>query len=180
MKIIPIILCVIGIFGCSNSTDPNYNSYYDALANLEAKQAIALANEWRDSAPKITSLITTNEVKFEFPDGRKTSKSLPDSLMYIAIAPYINKTHECSTHYPSSCTGEINEKEFKITAKDKDNISITYFDGNITSLKHGFIELWLTRNKNIELKITYDNKSGQEIIPTYNDSRSCITTIMLK
>lgn len=166
------------LLGCSNSIDPNYNSKIDTLTNLDAKQAIALGNEWRDSSPQIKTFITSKEVIIEFPDGREVKKTLPDSLMYIGIAPFINNTHVCSTHYPSSCSGELAEKNLNLIAKD-DNGTI-YIDGNITTLKHGFFELWLPRNRTIKLFITYNSMTGEETISTNSSSRTCITTIKLK
>jgi hypothetical protein len=105
-------------------------------------------------------------------------KSIPDNLMYIGVAPYIKTTHGCSTHYPSSCSGELTEKTVKLTAKGDDGT--IYIDGDVTTLKHGFFELWLPRNRNIKLIITYNSMEGEEIITTKSDSRTCITTIELK
>jgi hypothetical protein len=173
-----LTLLSIVIISCNNSTDTDYNKNYESLTNLDAKQVIALGNEWRDSAPQIKTHITSTEVIMEFPDGRVVKKTLPESLMYIAVAPYINTTHECTTHYPSSCEGELFEKSVKLTAKDENgNI---YCDGNITTLKHGFFEIWLPRDKNIKLSISYNSLSSEETIPTKSDSRTCITTIKLK
>lgn len=173
-----LLLLIAIVSGCSNSTEPDYNKNFDSLTNLNAKQVIALGNEWRDSAPKIKTYITTSEVIMEFPDERVMKKSLPDSLMYLAVAPYFNTTHECEIHYPSSCSGELIEKSVKLTAKDANGT--IYFDGNITTLKHGFFEIWLPRNKNIKLVITYDSKVGEESLSTNSDSRTCITTIKLQ
>lgn len=179
-KFIIIILLVSSLIfiSCGSSTEPDYTQNYNSLTNIDAKQAIALANEWHYSAPKIKSHITPTEVIVEFPDGKIVKKTLADSLMYIAVAPYVNTTHECSNHYPSSCSAELTEKLFKISAKD-DN-GTTYYDGDITTLKNGFFELWLPRNKNIKLLISYNNLIGLETIPTKSDSRTCITTIKLK
>ncbi len=180
MKSSFLLLLVLGslVISCSNSTDPAYDKNYESLSNADAKQAIALGNEWRDSSPKITTHITPQEVIIDFPDGRIVKKALPDSAMYIAVAPYVTTTHQCQLHYPSSCSGELAEKTIRLTAKDE--TGSIYFDGNITTLKHGFFEIWLPRNKNIKLQMSYNSLSGEEIIATRNDSRTCITTIKLK
>ena len=114
----------------------------------------------------------------EFPDGRTVKKPLPANEMYIAVAPYINETHECSTHYPSSCNGEIKEKTFVVTAKDDKGNSI--FSGNQTTMKNGFFELWLPRNLTISLHIEYNSLSGDEVIGTFDSNKTCITTIRLR
>jgi len=116
-----IIICVITTFiftCCSNRPNPTYTPLYNALSTMDAKQAIAVANKLRDSMPEITSHVTPREVIFDFPDERQKIITLPDSAMYIAVAPYINTTHECSQHYPSSCTGELFEKTVKLSATD--------------------------------------------------------------
>lgn len=177
-NILKILLSVIFLVSCSNSTDPDYNQYYDSLSNLDYKAAIAKGNEWHYSVPKIKTYVTTKEAVFEFPDGRVVKKSLPNDLFYMAVAPFVNGTHTCETHYPSSCDGEMKEKQFTVSAVDENENSV--FNGNITSLKNGFIELWLPRNKNIKLSISYSGLNGTETLPTKDDSRTCITTIRLK
>ena len=180
MKNLLIILSTISIilFGCSNSTDPDYNQYYDSLTGLDAKDAISLANDWHYSAPKIKTHVTTKEAIFEFPDGRVITKPLPNDSFYVAIAPYVNGTHACETHYPSSCDGEIKEKSVMVSATDENGNIV--FNGSINTLKNGFFELWVPRNKNIKISISYNNMTGTETISTKDDSRTCITTIKLK
>lgn len=178
-SIIILLLSIVSIiFGCTNSNDIDYDEYFDSLANLDAKSSIALANEWRFSAPKITSFVTTKEVVFEFPNGKKVTKTLPDSLIYIAVAPYINTTHTCEIHYPSSCQGELTEKTLQLTTKD--GTGNLLFEGEITTLKNGFFELWLPRGSNIQLIIKYGRLLGTEAIPIVDVGRTCITTIKLK
>jgi len=169
---------ILIIIGCKNSTNPDYNNKFESLTNLDAKAAIALANDWKFTTPKITAHVTPSEVIIDFPDGRTVKKALPDSLMFIAIAPYINGTHTCETHYPSSCDGELKETILKINVKDENGLVL--FDGNITTLRNGFFELWLPRNKLITLQINDNTLTGSETFPTKADSRTCITTIKLK
>ena len=76
IQLIFVIISLV-IISCNNSTDPDYNKNYESLANLDAKQAIALGNEWRDSAPQIKTHITPTEVIIEFPDGRVVKKNFP-------------------------------------------------------------------------------------------------------
>jgi len=177
LNILTIFLVSL-LIGCSNSTDPDYNQYYDSLAGLDVKQSIALGNEWKFTAPKIKTHVTSQEAIFEFPSGRVIKKTIPIDSFYVAIAPYINTTHTCETHYPSSCDGEIKEKTLKVIVTDESTNIL--FNGNIKTLKNGFFELWLPRNKNIKIDIQYNSSIGTEIIPTKDDSRTCITTIKLE
>jgi hypothetical protein len=172
------IFLIVLLLGCSHSIDPNYTQDYSTISGMDVKSAISLANDWKFSNPKITSHITPQELIVDFPDGRQVKKQLPADEMYIAVAPYINSTHTCETHYPSSCQGELTEKTFQLTAKD--DSGNTLLDEAISTMKNGFFELWLPRNKTIQLHITYNLLSADETIGTFSNSKTCITTANLK
>ncbi|MDA3844589.1 MAG: CueP family metal-binding protein, partial [Candidatus Kapabacteria bacterium] len=117
-------LALIGIFligllsACSDPSDPNYDNDYNKIKELGIKEAIALANDWKFSKKEIVSFITPKELTITFPDDRKVVIALPEDEMYVAIAPWITYTHSCSTHYLSSCQGELENKTFDISVKE--------------------------------------------------------------
>ncbi|MGA2298035.1 MAG: CueP family metal-binding protein [FCB group bacterium] len=177
-KIILIISLAAVILSCSDSIDPNYTQDYNTINGLDLKAAIALANDWHYSQPKVTSYITPKELIISFPDGRQIKKTLPDSAMFIAVAPYITNTHTCDTHYLSSCQGELTNKVFQLKASDT-NGNILYND-SISSMKNGFFELWLPRDRTITIHIVYNTMTRDELIGTFSTSNTCITTAQLK
>jgi hypothetical protein len=63
------------------------------LNNVDAVQAVAIANEWNWSRREITSYVTPREVVFKFPDNKVIKIPLPEDKMMVAVAPYINQTH---------------------------------------------------------------------------------------
>lgn len=65
-----------------------------ALENVDAVQAMAIANDWNWTKKEIKSYVTTREVVFEFPKGKEKRISLPKDKMLVAVAPYINRTHK--------------------------------------------------------------------------------------
>jgi hypothetical protein len=168
------------VIGCSssNSAGPDSSKDYAVIAGLDVKAAIALANEWRETRPEITSSVTPQVLDVKFPDGRELKTPLPAAEMFVAVAPYVTKTHTCATHYPSSCMGELASATFRLTAKDDAGAAI--FDGDVTALKNGFFELWLPRDKTITLHIVQGALSADETIHTNADSPTCITTPNLK
>ena len=91
-----IILSIILFLGtgwlflaCSNS-DPDVAK----LNNIDAVQAIAIANEWNYSRKDITSYVTPREVVFKSSNDKVIKKiPLPEDKMMVAVAPYINTTH---------------------------------------------------------------------------------------
>jgi hypothetical protein len=63
------------------------------LKNVDAIQAMEIANEWKWSQKELKSYVNTQEVVFEFPNGRVKKVALPEDKMLVAVAPYINRTH---------------------------------------------------------------------------------------
>lgn len=63
------------------------------LDGLDARQALALANQWFQEKQPVKSFINPREIVFEFQDGKRRSIALPADEMMVAIAPYVYKTH---------------------------------------------------------------------------------------
>jgi len=64
------------------------------LENVDAIQALAIANQWKWSQKKIKSYINSREIVFKFPDGKVKKIPLPEEKMIVAVAPYIRRTHK--------------------------------------------------------------------------------------
>jgi Periplasmic copper-binding protein CueP len=147
------------------------------LDELNIREALELANKWKTSNPEITSFITPNTLNFEFDDKKKIEISLPHDSMIIAIAPYIEKTHKCSTHYISGCQGELVDIPIKVMALQEDGTVL--INQTLTTMSNGFIELWLPRDKNITLTMESMNRKAEGTLTTFSDSKTCITTMNL-
>lgn len=78
----------------------------------------------------------------------------------------------------SSCQGELPEKEFYVKAVDQDGNVLV--DESITTLRNGFFELWLPRNRQIGLRIQSLDRTAKGLITTFDDSKTCITTFRLQ
>jgi hypothetical protein len=63
------------------------------LNNVDAIQAMAIANEWNWSKKEIKSFVTPREVVFEFSKDKVKRIPLPSEKMLVAVAPFINRTH---------------------------------------------------------------------------------------
>ena len=81
---------VMGVFGCR----PDPNSPEGMLQHVDAKEALAIANEWKWTREDIRSYVNTQVVAFELPGGKTKKIPLPDESMVVAVAPYINQTHQ--------------------------------------------------------------------------------------
>jgi hypothetical protein len=147
------------------------------LDGLDAREALALANKWHTSNPKVTSFITPKKISFEFPNKKTVEISLPEDSMMVALAPYVNSTHPCETHYMSGCQGELVDVPVKVLALQVDGTVL--IDRTMKTMANGFIELWLPRNKNISLTLESMDRKAEGEITTFSDSNTCITTFQL-
>ena len=85
-----LILGISALFTACSNENPDAAK----LKNVDAVQAIAIANEWNYSKKEITSYVTPREVVFKSSDDKVIKKiPLPEDKMMVAVAPYINRTH---------------------------------------------------------------------------------------
>ena len=63
------------------------------LADIDAVEALAIANQWKWSKKDIKSYVNAREVVFQFPGGKVKIIPLPEEKMVVALAPYIKGTH---------------------------------------------------------------------------------------
>ena len=64
------------------------------LENVNAMEAMAIANEWKWSRKDVKTSVTAREVVFEFTDKTVKRIPLPQEKMLVAVAPYIRRTHK--------------------------------------------------------------------------------------
>lgn len=78
----------------------------------------------------------------------------------------------------SSCQAELPEKEFYVKAVDQQGNVLV--DETIATLRNGFFELWLPRNRKIGLRVQGLNRTAKGLITTFDNSKTCITTFRLQ
>ncbi|CAD2072407.1 CueP family metal-binding protein [Phocicoccus pinnipedialis] len=106
------------------------------------------------------------------------SMDLPEDEFFLSIAPFKKDTHPCSIHSLSGCQGELVEEALHVTVVDSKGKTI--IDEDMETMKNGFIDLWLPRNQEFKVTITDGILETMEVLSTYDDSRTCITTMQLK
>ena len=78
----------------------------------------------------------------------------------------------------SSYNGEL--AQTKLNVKSVDQSGTVIMDKPVSTLRNGFMELWLPRNRTINLTISGLNHSATDVITTTDDSATCITTMQLR
>lgn len=99
---------------------------------------------------------------------------LPKDQFYLSIAPYVSSTHPCSYHNLVTCRGELANVDIHVLIKDKaGNVLI---DETYTSAQNGFIGLWLPKNIEGTLEVSYEGLVATSPIETKPESYTCLTT----
>ncbi|MBB6453268.1 hypothetical protein HNQ94_001716 [Salirhabdus euzebyi] len=68
-------------------------------------------------------------------------------------------------------------QEFYVYLEDMEGNVIV--DEKMTAAANGFIDLWLPRNQTYYTKIEYNGKSVESELSTFENDRTCITTMQL-
>ena len=69
-------------------------------------------------------------------------------------------------------------KSFEVKGIDQNGEIV--IDQTVNTLRNGFMELWLPREREISLLIKYSRVDAKGIIETFDNSPTCITTFQLK
>ncbi len=77
----------------------------------------------------------------------------------------------------TGCQGELADEEFDVYIEDSEGNVVV--DETMKAQPNGFIDLWLPRDKTYKTKITYNGKTAESEVTTYEDSITCITTMQL-
>jgi hypothetical protein len=70
----------------------------------------------------------------------------------------------------------VNE-EFEVYIEEEDGSVI--LDETLTAPANGFIDLWLPRDRTLQITITHGDKSAESELSTFEGDDTCITTMQL-
>ncbi|MCF7925355.1 MAG: CueP family metal-binding protein [Candidatus Izimaplasma sp.] len=167
------VLTVILLSGCQTNTD----SLADlGLDNLSSK---AILDGLADGSitPDGYAVSVYDDELVVIADDERFYLDMPEDQFYLSVAPFIDQTHECLYHSATGCRGEMKDETFHISLISDSGTVI--MDETITSQSNGFIDLWLPRDIEGTLTITYNDLSTSKTITTYTDDKTCETTMQL-
>jgi hypothetical protein len=100
--------------------------------------------------------------------------ALPEGKFYLSFAPYVTQTHPCGTHSLTSCQGELVNQEIRTVITDSRGKEIVNSD--LTTMANGFVGVWLPRNIDGTVTVSYNDLVAQTPINTYAGRDTCMTT----
>lgn len=171
-----LVLGAVALSGCGGSDTPP--DLLSQLQGIDAREALALANEWRTTEPNVLTTLTSDAVNFSLPTGEQVSIPLPAGVMVVAVAPYVVSTHDCQIHSISGCQGEMAGIPMWVHAETPDGTVL--IDEMMTPMDDGFLELWLPRDREIDLTIGANGMTATGRITTNATSNTCVPELQLQ
>jgi hypothetical protein len=171
---------VLALAGCSSSgtpEDPLLTNH--GLAGLTGRQIVDEL-EGRALADRPTDLkasVRPAELQLSDAAGKALNLPLPTDAFYLAIAPYVDGTHDCFYHSLTTCTGELGGKDVHVTITQDDGTVLV--DEQAATHPDGFVSYWLPRGSSGTVQIAYDGKSGSYAFATDDEAPTCLTTLHL-
>lgn len=148
----------------------------ESLIGVDAYEAMTLANAWFGSP--VTSYVTPQAVHFVFENEQEVTVPLPEDEMLVSVAPYLEHTHPCRTHFMSGCQGELVDVPVHVTVTRQGGTVV--FDETVHTMQNGFLDLWLPRDGIFILHMEALGREVSGMIGTLQDSNTCVTTFQLQ
>lgn len=173
--IVTIIAISVGILAVKKSTlrsDATFLEKY-GLSDLSVQEIVEKLDS-TGSDPAGLKASITSEVLILMDNSAEVRLDLPKDKFYLAFAPYLAQTHPCAIHSLSSCQGELVNQEIFAVVTDRNGNEI--IESNFTTMENGFVGLWLPRNIDGTLAVSFNGLVAQALIATFAGSDTCLTT----
>lgn len=174
-------ILVLALAGCSSPPDTADDALLDehGLAGLSGQQIVdrleALGGA--DRPADLKASVRPDELQLSDADGRETAVPLPDDLFYLAVAPYLESTHDCFYHSLTTCQGELAEQDVHLRIVADDGTVLV--DEQTTTHANGFVATWVPRGSSGTVEITDGDHAGSYAFTTDDEAPTCVTSVRL-
>lgn len=187
-----VVAALLVLAGCSNSSGSTtpvtasnaaVGGANDLLSRLNlagksAEEVIeALDQDARPRPLPMRASVRPDQVILSDETSQASLPIIGESAFYLAIAPFVTKTHECFYHSLATCQGELVNKPVRVRIVDSQGAVL--IDAERTTYTNGFVSFWLPRNITGTITVTADGRTGSVPFATNSDSPTCLTTIKL-
>lgn len=188
VRTVAAALCAIGLVsGCApsdstaetaGSSGTGWLQEYD-LDGLDAREVI----ERLDSTPvadrpeDLIASVRPDELQLSDDAGHQATLDMPEDEFYMSVAPYVDRTHDCSFHSLTTCLGELDNAPVEVTVTDADDQVV--LEKSTRTYDNGFAGIWLPRDIDATLTVEQGKRKGTQDISTSEDDPTCLTTLGL-
>lgn len=177
-SLVVVLVIASGVFLLGRSTSTSEAAFLDRyqLGGLSVEEIVYRLDSSKADPAGLKSSINSEYLILSDATG-EIKLALPDDLFYLSFAPYITQTHPCATHSLASCQGELVNQGMSAIITDMDGKEV--FNAQVTTMENGFVGVWLPRNMEGMLTVSYNGMTGQAPITTHAGSDTCLTTLQL-
>lgn len=151
------------------------------LAGLDARQVI----DKLDTLPvaerpsNLMASVRPDELILIDENKQQVSMPIPEDQFYLSFAPFKTQTHDCHFHSLTTCLGEMQNEEVKVTISDV-KTGEKIIDKTVRTFDNGFVGVWLPRGIEATLHVAQGEKSATSKISTAtSEDATCLTTMQL-
>lgn len=163
------------LWGSSKPTQAEFLANYQ----LESMDTQSLVNYLESNPNKPADLqaqISPSTLSLQN-DKDSINIDLDNEDFYLSFAPYMEQTHPCFNHVPTGCQGELPKREFEVLVT-QDNGTVL-FDDTVETAANGFAGIWLPRDIEATITVTYFDQSATTTFTTQDTDGTCLTTLKL-
>lgn len=151
------------------------------LAGLDARQMIDKLDSLPVAERPSNLMASVRPDQLILIDEKKQQISLPipEEQFYLSFAPFKTQTHECHFHSLTTCLGEMQNEEVKVTVTDA-KTGEKIVDKTVKTFDNGFVGVWLPRGIEATLNVEQGELSATSKISTAtSEDATCLTTMQL-
>lgn len=151
------------------------------LAGLDARQMIDKLDSLPVAERPSNLMASVRPDQLILIDEKKQQISLPipEAQFYLSFAPFKTQTHECHFHSLTTCLGEMQNEEVKVTVTDA-KTGEKIVDKTVKTFDNGFVGVWLPRGIEATLNVEQGELSATSKISTAtSEDATCLTTMQL-
>lgn len=111
-------------------------------------------------------------------ESQEVALDLPQDLTYVSIAPYVTQTHDCFYHSLTTCLGELDNEDIKVTITDETTGEVL-IEKQTTTFDNGFVGFWLPDEATGTIEIIHQGRTGITEFSTTDDGATCVTDLRL-
>jgi len=170
-----IVVIAVGIILVTRDTNQSESAFLEkhGLAGLSVEEIVEKLDSSTSDPAGLKASITGDTLVL-MDDSDEVRLALPASKFYLSFAPYVTQTHPCATHSLTGCQGElVNEQVYSVITDSEGNEIV---NSNLTTMENGFVGVWLPRDIEATVTVSYNGLTAVAPITTYADSNTCLTT----
>ena len=173
--IIALVVIAAGVFQGKKSVNQSEAAFLEkyGLSGLLVEEIVYKLDSTTSDPSGLNASITSDYLVLR-DVSNEVRLTLPKDKFYLSFAPYINQTHPCGTHSLASCQGELVNQDMRVVITDSEGKEVV--NSYLTTMANGFVGVWLPRNIDGTVTVSYNNLVAQAPIKTFAGSDTCLTT----